>query len=171
MSNFSFIPEGHKMPSSKGRYTKVKEGETLKLRVLSLQIVDGFVRWSNDNKPIRWRNGEDEPAGFDFREGDKAKYFWALVVWNYETEQSEVWEITQKSILDALRNYATDEDWGHPNTYDLKIARTGAGLETSYTLTALPHKAMAKKVEEAMNTNFPDVHALFTGDDPFQAAK
>ena len=159
------------MPSSKGRYTKVKEGETLKLRVLSLQIVDGFCRWTNDNKPIRGRNGEDEPAGFDFREGDKAKYFWALVVWNYETEQSEVWEITQKSILDSLRNYATDEDWGHPNTYDLKISRTGAGLETSYALTALPHKAMTKKVEDAMNTDFPDVHALFTGDDPFQAAK
>jgi hypothetical protein len=30
---------------------------------------------------------------------------------------------------------------------------------------------MTKKVEEAMNTNFPDVHALFTGDDPFQVAK
>ena len=32
-------------------------------------------------------------------------------------------------------------------------------------------KAMAKKVEDAMNKDFPDVHALFTGDDPFQAAK
>jgi hypothetical protein len=79
--------------------------------------------------------------------------------------------VTQKTILDSLRNYATDEDWGHPNTYDLKISRTGAGLETSYALTALPHKAMTKKVEDAMNKDFPDVHALLTGDDPFQSAK
>jgi hypothetical protein len=170
MSSFSFIPEGHKMPSAKSRYTKVKEGETLKLRVLSLQITDGFVRWSIDNKPVRWRNGEDEPAGFDFKD-EKARYFWALVVWNYETSQTEVWEITQKSILEDLRKYANDEDWGHPNTYDLRITRTGVGLETKYAMTALPHKKMSKEVEDAMNNSFPNVDALFTGDDPFEKAK
>lgn len=168
----AFIPNNVEIPSGGGgRYTKVKEGETVKVRVLSETITEGFVGWTIEPKPIRWKKGQPEPTRTDWKPEDKHRYFWVIVVYNYNTSQIEIWEITQKSIMESLKAYAGDEDYGHPKSYDLKVTRKGKGLDTTYDVIASPPKAVSSEVEEAILGCRPEIDALFTGEDPFKNCK
>lgn len=163
----SFIPEGHSIPETPSRYTKVKEGQTVRLRIISPTITDGWLRWTVEPKPVRWRRNEEQPVRGDWKD-ENPKYIWILTVWNYASEQVEVFEISQKSIMEAIEQYAKDEDYGHPNRYDLKIGRTGSGLETKYTVVASPPKDIAPEVGEQFK-DLPNLDALFSGEDPFKS--
>jgi hypothetical protein len=167
-----FIPETVEIPSGGGgRYTKVKEGETLKLRIISETITEGYVGWTNEPKPVRWRKSEEMPNRSDWKADDRPKYFWVVTLFNHNTSQIEIWEITQKSIMESLKSYSKDEDYGHPKGYDLKVTRKGKGLETTYDVIASPPKAVADEVHAAILGCRPDIDALFTGEDPFKNCK
>lgn len=162
-----FIPTGHEIPETPSRYTKVKDGQTVRLRIISSTITDGWLRWTVEPKPIRWKRNEAEPVRADWKD-EHPKYMWVLIVWNYNSNQVEVWEITQKQIMKQIEKFANDEDYGHPNAYDLKVSREGTGIETEYSVVARP----PEPVDEAVGANFvdlPNLDALFTGDDPFAA--
>jgi hypothetical protein len=45
------------------------------------------------------------------KEDKKVNHFWNLIVWNYETKMTEVWELTQKTIQASIRNYISDEEF------------------------------------------------------------
>jgi hypothetical protein len=60
-----------------------------------------------------------------------------MVVYNYDEECIQIWEITQQAIKTQLRALAKDEDYGDPRTYDIKINKTGEKLETKYMLKPL----------------------------------
>lgn len=166
----NFIPDGVEIPTG-GRYTKLVSGETTKLRIVSETITEGNVGWTTEPKPIRWRKSEVMPTRVDWKPEDKAKYFWAVTVYNYETKQIEIWEITQKSIMNALKSISIDEDYGHPNGYDVKVTREGKGLDTTYSLLPSPKKALSEDVQMALSACLPDIEKLFTGDDPFADCK
>lgn len=163
------FPQAYTLPEStsegSGKYTKIKENEPVKLRILSEAIV-GYVYWTNDNKPIR--------SEFQFsstpniRDDSKPKHFWAFKVWNYNTNQVEVWEITQGTIRDALWGYWKDDEYGDLRNYPLKITRTGKGLETKYQVIAGQIKPLDEAIEiESANTPV-NLYALYTGDNPFK---
>ena len=161
-----FIPEGYSEPSSSsGRYTKIEEGKKVKLRVLA-SPVQGFERWTVEPKPIRFRTLEDQPSRADWKD-DQPKLFWAMPVWNYTSEQVEVWSVTQKSIRQELVALANNEDWGDPHEYDITVSRTGSGLETKYQVHPSPHRQIEDFALRAFEKIAPKVEALFTGDDPF----
>lgn len=165
----SFVPETWK-PESGGnsRYTKMKENEAVKLRILSKSAILARLRWTTENKPIRWRDNEPEPTRTDWREGEHAKQVFILNVYNYTTKQIEVWEIPQKSIQATIVDFAKHEDYGDPTGYDFTIKRTGKGLETEYSVMPSPPKAINKEVEEALLHCVPDLEELFVGGDPFK---
>jgi hypothetical protein len=163
-----FIPEGYSEPSSgSGRYTKIEEGKKVKLRILT-SPVQGMLRWTVEPKPIRWRKEEDQPQRNDWKD-EPAKMFWAMVIWNYITEQVEIWEVTQKSIRQELVALANNEDWGDPHGYDITVSRNGSGLETKYQVHPSPHRLLDDFVTASFKKNSPNIEALFTGDDPFAA--
>lgn len=163
-----FIPSDYSEPTSGGgRYTKIEEGKKAKLRILASPI-QGWLRWTVEPKPIRWRKDEKEPQRHDWKD-DAAKLFWAMPVWNYITDQVELWEVTQKSIRQELVALANNEDWGDPHEYDITVSRTGSGLETKYQVHPSPHRQLDDFAATAYAKTGPKIEALFTGDDPFAA--
>lgn len=161
------FPSNYEPPASSsegGSYTKIKENEPTKLRILSEAVV-GYSYWTNDNKCIRSElRFEYTP---NIREGDKPKHFWAFKVWNYTTNQVEIWEITQASIRDALWGYWKDDEYGDLRNYPLKITRTGKALETKYQVIAGQIKALDDAVAIASANTPVNLHALFEGGNPF----
>ena len=79
---------------------------------------------------MRWSYGMNKPEAV-YQEGTRPRKFLACAVWNYATESVQLWEITQSSVINSLDDITRDADYGHPNRYDLKISRTGEGLENA----------------------------------------
>lgn len=160
----AFLPANRVAPvrSTGGNYFKLQDGSN-KIRVTSDAIV-GYVYWSNQNKPVRSEEHPGNPA--DIRIGDDGKaerirYFWAVTVWDYSTQNLSIWEITQATIQDQLEALAGNEDWGHPKEYDLVIQKSGKGLDTKYKVMPSPHKPMSAEIQSAIESSAIDLNSLF----------
>lgn len=164
--NKPFLPEGYQVPKNMngGGYMKFVDGQN-KFRILS-EAVTGYEVWTTDNKPIRYR---DYPKSMpsNIREDTKIKHFWAFCVWNYATEQVEILEITQSSIRDAIHDIYKLEEYGEPIGYDIVVTRRGEGLDTEYSVQAMPPKPMAGNIQAAMESKKINLDALFDGGNPF----
>ena len=76
--------------------------------------------------------------GSETEEAEKQQYFWAMPVYNFKTENIEVWQVTQKGIRDALAALQSGE-WGDPTgKFTITISKEGEGLKTKYNVTPNP---------------------------------
>src|ERR1017187_557874 len=143
MSKILFLPTGYEAPRTSNFYMKFQEGEN-KFRVLSQPII-GWEDWQ-DKKPIRYRL-QDKPARpIDAKK--PIKHFWSMIVWNYQEEEIQILHLTQATIRKSLESLCSDSDWGAPYFYDLKVIKSGEGMETEYVLNPLPHKKLNNIVED-----------------------
>lgn len=148
-----------------GNYTKIKD-DPVKLRILS-EAVTGYVYWTNDNKPVRMMVYPQSTP--NIREDSKPKHFWAFKVWNYTTQQVEVWEISQASIRDALWAYWEDkEDYGDLRNFPIKVSKTGKGLDTKYSVIAGKARELESEIEQISANTPVNLFALFDGGNPFK---
>ena len=76
-------------------------------------------------------------------------------------------ELTQQSIIKAIKAYAANPDWGNPFSYDLTIGKSGEGLKTKYTVQASPKKPLAKHLVSDANEKPCNLDALYEGTDPW----
>ena len=165
-------------------WMEVKEGkrtyQKFRCRILG-QAIAGVTVWTADNKPARFKSEADIPGDFNYRLQDKGphagkkelpKGFWAFPVWDYETSEVRVWEVTQAGLKDALRALASNPEWGSPLGYDVTATRDGKGLETKYALAPSPKSAVpgdaAQAFVDAVAAGF-DLNRLYDGGDPFSA--
>tara|TARA_R100000655_G_scaffold20402_2_gene42067 strand:+ start:224 stop:772 length:549 start_codon:yes stop_codon:yes gene_type:complete len=157
-----FLPTGYtpKDNESPSKYLKLKNGDNL-LRILSKPLI-GYVGW-RDKHPHRAKTITELKGEFD----NTPKEFWAVVCYSYDMQSICIWEITQKTILKAITNLATDEAWGNPLGYDLKITRTGEDLQTEYQVSPYPHKKVPQEVKLKWAESHINLDALLTGDNPF----
>lgn len=158
-----FLPADYKIPVSGGKYFKPQDGKN-KLRILTSPIL-GTVGWDKSGlkpAPVRCRMKEKLPDGLE-----SPKHFWAMVVFDYADSSVKIWEITQQTIQKAIRELATDEDWGSPVEYDLTVTRTGSGMETEYMVNPTPKKALSNEAQVAFKSMTINLEALYAGDDPF----
>jgi hypothetical protein len=103
-----------------GLFTQTPEG-TVKLRIFSL---------------AHYSLGEyTDPESGEKTHSDK--YSW--VVWNYDDDKAQILS-KGKSVFNQIAELSQDEDWGDPTTYDIKITRTGKGMETRYSVVPSPSK-------------------------------
>ena len=148
-------------------YTKLKEGQT-DIRILSSAII-GFEYWNTENKPVRskepFAETPDIKIGKDGK--SKVKHFWAFIVWNYTENSLQVMEITQVTIMNAVKALVDNEKWGDPKGYDITITRTGEGLETEYQTMPNPHSEIEEEVKALYEETTIDLEKLYTGEDPF----
>lgn len=169
----TFLPEGYEAPVTGGGYMKLQDGDNI-FRVLSSAIV-GYEYWTNENKPVRSpKPFESIPSNIKLdKEGNptKIKHFWAFVVWNYATKNVEILELTQTSIQQSITNLVKDEDWGDPKKYDIKVNRTGVGLDTEYETNPKPHKEIDEAILFAYEKKEINLKALYTGGNPFDVVK
>lgn len=162
-----FLPDAYEAPKNSGNYMKFQDGAN-RFRIMGRTIV-GWVYWTvTDGKraPVRLREQPDV-APDDIAPDSKVKHFWAFPVWNYETESIQILEIVQSTIQDAIRTYVDDPDWGDPEGYDLKVARSGKDLETKYQVTTAPASVVAEVAVKALAATPLNLDALYDGDDPF----
>ena len=57
-------------------------------------------------------------------------------------------------VYQTIKANALDEDYGNPQTYDIKLKKTGSGLKTEYTVLASPKKKPLTEEEEAKVASF-----------------
>ena len=171
-----FLTKDYQEPSTgNNRYLRLQKDQTAKIRILGSfedgSGVMGWVGWetTEDGSRRPTRGTEDEKGTVQGKSEEKAKFFWALPVYDYEAQSLKVWEITQKTIRDQISMLAGDDDFGNPNHYDIKVSRTGDGYDTEYKVNALPPKDLTKEVQEVIDTELIHIKMkeLFTGGDPF----
>lgn len=170
-----FLPTNYEPPASGGNYMKMVAGKN-KVRVLTPAVV-GNVFWTGqgeNRKPVRRRCGEEIGAhelGIDTHgQKEKVKHFWAFAVWNYHANAVQILEVTQATVRDVVQALCEDSDWGDPMGYDISITKTGTGLDTTYAVTPSNKAPTPKNILDALDANRPNLDALFSGADPFNAA-
>lgn len=162
----SFLPNNYKDPSQSSSYLKLKEGNT-KIRIIGDPLL-GWEYWVEDEKrkPFRVKDFKDVPEKYRNPADKKnaVKFFWAMLVWNYNESKAQIFEITQVSIRRTIENLNKDEAWGDPKNYDISITRTGEGMETEYTVVPTPPTKF-----DTTDKYIPEVNleAWFEGEDPF----
>lgn len=164
MSTDAFIPEGYEAPASGGGFTKLEDGNNT-FRILS----NPFMMWLSwtDGKPSRISYDQPKPAKGSGQK-DSVKHAWGLIVWNYKTEQIEVFEIDKQDVINGLVAYAKNPKWGHPKKYDIVINKTGSGMDTSYTLTVEPHSEPSQAIIDGFIANPIDLTQLLVeGGNPY----
>ena len=142
-----------------------------------LRIVGGsedrfgcYLAWHRSeegNKPFRTMDYAD---AYDYDTDNKPKKIWVVLAWNYATEQIEIWEIPQKSIIEALRSLVASADWGDLTNYDIEVSKTGQKLDTRYTVMPQPVKSLTAEIKTEVKDHGIDIKALLTGGDPFAPA-
>jgi hypothetical protein len=163
MTNDFFPTEDYKVPTT-SNYLKFKEGSTT-FRVLSSAIV-GYEYFNTDNKPIRSMEMFEETPGL--KAGNRINHFWAFVVWNYEDSRMQILELTQKSIMTAMKALIDNPKWGNPKNYDITITRKGSTMQdTEYTVMPNPSTQLEEGIKNQYESKVINLDALYSGNDPF----
>lgn len=165
-----FLDENYEVPELPSNYMKLEDGEN-KIRIMDKPVM-GYEYWkTNKDKsrtPVRVRMGEPIPAD-EIEENETIKHFWAMPVYNYKDERIQLLEITQKSILKAIRILERSKDWGNPLEYDLLIVKEGQKLETKYTVQPVPPKKLDPAIIQLYKDMEINLEELFEGKDPFES--
>ena len=169
----NFFEQGHEIPDKRNQFMKFVQGKN-RIRFIG-NPVSGFVFFgktkredgSETVKPYRRRESEgefslEEMINRDVRmkpdgEIEGQKYFVMGLVYNHQKEKLQVLEVTQKSILKALKSYVESEEYGHPSGYDLTIEKKGDGLNTEYTVIVSPPKPLSDEIVEAVGSTSCDL--------------
>jgi hypothetical protein len=161
-ANTDFLPQGYETPKGNSSYMKLEKGDN-KFRIMSKPLL-GWVDW-DDKKPVRFKMADKPTAPIDPKK--PLKHFWAMIVWDYKAEQVRILELTQNSIQSAIKGLVNDADWGAPYSYDIKVVRTGDGMDTEYQVNPVPHKPMSNEMMNAFIAKPIQLDLLITGEDPF----
>lgn len=166
MKTNNYLPDGFEKLKTEKPYinlSKLPEGEH-RFRIVQRPI-GGWIDWK-DKKPYRFKPECKPKAPYDATK--PIKPFWAIHVWDYSKEALFVMEITQNSIRQALETLALDDEWGDLTTFDFKIKKEGAGIDTAYNVIAVPHKPMSKEILAAIAITKIRLEALYEGKDPWK---
>lgn len=134
----SFLPQDFESPQTVGQYLKLKDWESVKLRILTDPIFF-WEFWSEDKTPIRVPYEQDMilQTPKEARKDQQGKFVWAMAVYNYNLSKVQIWSPSQAKFKNELEKMAKDPDFGDPKTYDIKISRKGTMMETEYSIAPL----------------------------------
>lgn len=100
-----------------GLYHKFEDGVTYTFRLLSEPVVYEATFSKGDETSV------------------STKYGW--VVWNIEQKIAQVLQLPLTAYR-TIAAYASDDEYGDPQKYNIKITRTGTGPETKYEIIPSP---------------------------------
>lgn len=169
-----FLPTDYddKVIVKESNYMKFKEDGEYRFRFLSSPIV-GIECWK-DGKPVRFKTKADVPnENWDVNKfTGKPKQpvtFWAAIVWNHNIKRMQILNLTQPSILEAIKGAVDDPDIGSPKKYDIKIVRSKKGDKIEYSVRTVPPTELDPMIVAEYGMCNWDLGKLFTGEDPFTA--
>lgn len=153
----------------------IDEEKGTKIRFLG-DAITGVGGW-RDGSPVRFavRPSGDE---FDITTLDvdmngkpgKLKDFIASIVWNYNEEKIQIFEITQVGIQDKLIALHRNEDWGDVTQFDIILKKVKKGERVDYEVVPSP-KGMGKldkEIEKVFDETPIDLTKMYSGEDPFK---
>jgi hypothetical protein len=123
----SFLTNNYEREEPTSQYLKLAPNTSATIRIVS-RPVEGYQVFM-DGKPIRWTVDGEMPKKC-YTADEKPRSFAAFTVWHKEDSQFKIYQCATRSVLLEIANLAEVE--GDPMTYDLKITRKGAGLDTKY---------------------------------------
>lgn len=140
-----------------------------RVRVISMPIF-GWVEWTEDEegkrKPVRTQI-DDKPEDSD--DDNKAKKFMTIAIIDREDDDKvKIWEITQQSIIKAIKALSDTPDWGKPFAYDIIVTKTGEDLKTKYVVTPCPKKQLDKSIVREAQQRPCNLDKLFEGENPWE---
>lgn len=161
----NFLPDNYELPETSGNYMRFQNGIN-RFRILGSATI-GYEYFTVENKPKRSKEPfENTP---DIKEKGKVKVFWAFPVWNYQTNSIQILELTQKTIMSAIKFLVDNPIWGNPQKYDITVTKTGEGLDTEYSVMPNPHSEINKTIIDEFMGRTIDIEKLFTGENPFES--
>lgn len=163
----TFLPTDYKIPKAPSDYMKFEDGLN-RIRILSSAIV-GYEYFTKENKPVRQKDPFEEIPD-DLKVGAKIKPFWAFVVWNYQENRIQILELTQKTIMTAIKSLVDNPKWGDPKMYDIAITKTGKEMmEVEYSTQGEPPIGEpSEEIKAAQAAKYVNLEALYLGLDPFK---
>jgi hypothetical protein len=169
-----FLPKGYETPESERNYMEFAEGMNT-FRILSPAIV-GY-EWfedtgTDDRMPRRVRTEEEVPVEVRnaANDQDRAKHFWAFVVYNYATQSIQVLKLKQKTIMRPIEAYMKNPKWGNPMGYDLTVEKVKTGSrerDVVYHVIPEPPMPLDEGIAELARHIPVQLEALYDGEDPF----
>lgn len=161
------IPQNVQIPKSQGQFARLQEGKN-RYRLLS-DVITGWEGWK-DNKAFR-HGGDVCRIGADQvdvnRDGKpNINYFWAMAVYDVNNKSIKVLQITQRTIMGAMKGLEDSADWGDLKGYDIEITKSKSGDKTSYGVVAVPPKPLSEDIIKLYSETKMDLNAIFTGDYP-----
>lgn len=163
----SFLPDNYTVPKSDGKFAKIETGDNKFMVCDSVTL--GWIYWNIDKKPIRLRENPKTPPA-DIRadkdgKAERVKHFWAFPVYNMDTKQVQILEITQKSLMGYLQDLAKDKDWGDPvMNYQITIKKSGQNLDTEYQVLPVPFRGEIADIKFAYQESGIDMSKFFDKD-------
>lgn len=160
----NFLPEYYEAPKGTNQlYFKLEEGEN-RIRILSKPVF-GWEDWTLEKKPIRFRMNEKPAKPIDPKKA--IKHFWAFIVWNVKDEKIQIMQVTQATIRKRIEELCKDEEWGFPYEYDIKISKSGQGIDTEYSVNPTRPTPVTNEIIAAFRERPINLEALFINADPF----
>ena len=157
------------IPTGSNNYLKLSKQAETTFRIMDDPIM-GTEGWKTapdgTRRPVRVPQGEAISVN-DIDNVEELKYFWAMIVFDYAEERIKILEVTQPSVLKAIKAYARDKDFGDPKEYDFKVTKTGDGKESRYQTIAKPPKKLDSAITQLYRDMDINLQALFNGSDPF----
>jgi hypothetical protein len=174
---FQQLEENAQSDSRYVKINKLKSDVEHRYRYFGTAIT-GFEGWVENEQgkpaPIRFElRPEELPENLkpDMNGKKDLKFFMAGIVWDYQEESFKILSITQKTLLDKVKKYAMDDDYGNPTGYDIKVTRSEKDGRTTYDLIAAPPKPALKSIGAAFEDLYCDLSRLYDGEDPFEEPK
>lgn len=162
----SFFPDEIQTEST-SRYTKLQKGTTT-LRMLGKPYFY-YETWLEED------DGSRSPKRFPLNEEiptkevgpDGVKQVMSIKVYNYNTKNIQVWSVSQKTILKAIKAYSENKKYGAPTGYDINIEKTGEGKMTRYNVIADPKEELSENIKQLDKDNPVELEMLVINGDPF----
>lgn len=176
MSDF-FSNDDYEIPVT-SNYMKFDEPGEYRFRILGTfsegKAIMGTEYWTTvgDKRiPKRLRMGVPVPSAEleinRFGNIDIPKHFWALPVYNYQDKRVQILNITQTSILKAIKSLARNKKWGDPCQYDIVVTRLDTKPVT-YSVVPDPKEPLTPEIKHAYENTYINIHALYDNEDPFK---
>lgn len=192
------VAESFKKPAAtgSGNYLNPRDiteaGGKIRITLLGDESATGYTVWgasaTDPSKRVKL-TFSDEPTrdevitradeqGVVVESDARITRFLAFWVWNYNDEAVQLFEFSQRGLVDPIIEALSDEEIeAEPGLYDFVLSSTGSGLEKKYSVIPMPGKRRQEKVEKQVADAFQkvldngaDISMCSSGGDPFKGS-
>jgi hypothetical protein len=144
-TDFGFLPVGFEPAAAGGGdFLKMPEdGASIRFVPLG-RAIKGYSYWTADNKCIRSATPFNDTP--NIKPDDKVKEFLLFNVYDLDTQETKLLEVTQVSVQRQIVALTVAGDYTfNDGTTGFRVSRIGKALKTTYTTQSTPVKKGAER--------------------------